>query len=89
MIPTEGVVDSGGHGEPPVRQETVVCAIDLGSRNLKAVVARVSGDAIVTRLLDKVRLDLGEHLDENGGSFSEAKIAEIRDALDAVAASGA
>ena len=88
MVPTEGVVDSGGHAEPPVRPETVVCAIDLGSRNLKAVVGRVSGGAIVTRLLDKVRLDLGEHLEENRGSFSEAKIVEIRHALDAAAARG-
>ena len=88
MIPTEGMIDSGGCGEPPVRRETVVCAIDLGSRNLKAVVGRVSGDAIVTRLLDKARLDLGEHLDENEGLFSEAKIAEILDALHALAARG-
>ena len=69
-------------------QGTVVCAIDLGSRNFKAVVGRVSGGAIVTRLLDKVRLDLGEHLAENRGSVSEAKIAEILDALDALAARG-
>ena len=88
MVPTQRVLDSGGHAEPPERRETVVCAIDLGSRNLKAVVGRVSGGEIVTRLLDKVRLDLGEHLDENGCSFSEAKIAEVRDALDAVAARG-
>ena len=88
MVRTEGVRDCGGHAGPPDRQGTVVCAIDLGSRNFKAVVGRVSGGAIVTRLLDKVRLDLGEHLAENRGSVSEAKIAEILDALDALAARG-
>ena len=88
MVRTEGVRDCGGHAGPPDRQGTVVCAIDLGSRNFKAVVGRVSGGAIVTRLLDKVRLDLGEHLAENRGSVSEAKIAEILDALDVLAARG-
>ena len=88
MTPTQGEADSGGQAEPPVRSEVVVCAIDLGSRNLKAVVGRVSGGAIVTRPLEKVRLDLGEHLEEHRGSFSEAKIAEIRDALEAVAVRG-
>ena len=85
---TEGVPDSGGHAEPPDRQGAVVCAIDLGSRNFKAVVGRISGGAIVTRLLDKARLDLGEHVAENRGSVSEAKIAEILEALDALAARG-
>ena len=88
MAPTEGVLDSEGHAEPLDRQGTVVCAIDLGSRNFKAVVGRISGGAIVTRLLDKVRLDLGEHLAENRGSVSETKIAEILDALDALVARG-
>ena len=87
-MPTEGVLDSGEFAERSDPPETTVCAIDLGSRNLKAVVGRVSGSAIVTRLLDKVRLDLGEHLEENRGSFSEAKIAEILDALHALAARG-
>ena len=88
MVRTEGVRDCGGNAVPPDRQGPVVCAIDLGSRNFKAVVGRVSGGAIVTRLLDKVRLDLGEHLAENRGSVSEAKIAEILDALDALVALG-
>ncbi len=77
-----------GHAELPDHQGTTVCAIDLGSRNFKAVVGRLSGGAIVTRLLDKVRLDLGEHLAENRGSISAAKIAEILAALDALAARG-
>ena len=88
MVPTEGMLDSGGRAESPDDRETVVCAIDLGSRNLKAVVGRVSGGAIVTHLLEKVRLDLGEHLEENGGFLSEAKVAEILDALEALAARG-
>ena len=77
-----------GLAELPDDQGTTVCAIDLGSRNFKAVVGRLSGGAIVTRLLDKVRLDLGEHLVENRGSISEAKIADILAALDALAARG-
>ena len=88
MVQTEGVLDSGGHAEPPDRQGAVVCAIDLGSRNFKAVVGRVSGGALVTRLLGKARLDLGEHVAENRGSVSEAKLAEILEALDALADRG-
>ena len=88
MVPTEGELDFGERADSSDRPGTAVCAIDLGSRNFKAVVGRVSGGAIVTRLLDKVRLDLGEHLAENRGSVSEAKIAEILDALDALAARG-
>ena len=88
MVPTEEELDFGGRADSSDRPGRTVCAIDLGSRNFKAVVGRVSGGAIVTRLLDKVRLDLGEHLGENCGSVSEAKIAEILDALDALAARG-
>ena len=88
MVAAGGKLDSGRHADPPDRPGTMVCAIDLGSRNFKAVVGRVSGGAIVTRLLDKVRMDLGEHLARNRGSVSEAKIAEILDALDALAARG-
>ena len=78
----------GGDGGPPDRPGTTVCAIDLGSRNFKAVVGRVSGGAIVTRLLDKVPVNLGAHLAENRGSISRTKIAEILDALNALAARG-
>ena len=88
MIPTEGELDFGERADSSDRPGTTVCAIDLGSRNFKAIVGRVSGGAIVTRLFDKVRLDLGEHLAENRGSVSEAKIAEILDALEAFAARG-
>lgn len=88
MVPTEGELDFGERADWSDLPGTAVCAIDLGSRNFKAVVGRVSGGAIFTRLLDKVRLDLGEHLAENRGSVSEAKVAEILDALDALAARG-
>ena len=81
-------LDPGGDGDPPDRPGTMVCAIDLGSRNFKAVVGRVSGGAIVTRLLDKVPVNLGAHLAENRGSISSTKIAEILDALNALAARG-
>ena len=88
MVPEGGALHRRGHAEPPDGAGTTVCAIDLGSRNFKAVVGRTSNGEIVTRLLDKVRLDLGEHLEENRGFFSEAKIAEILDALAALAARG-
>ena len=68
--------------------DTTLCAIDLGSRNLKAVVGRISSDGIATRLLGKVRVDLGEHLAQNRGLFLPAKIAELVDALQSLAARG-
>ena len=77
-----------GYDVPSVRPETAVCAIDLGSRNFKAVVGRIAGGAVVARLLDKVRMDLGEHLAENCGFVSEAMIAEIRESVDTLAARG-
>jgi len=80
--------DSAEQGAAPDHPGTAVCAIDLGSRNIKAVVGRISSGAISTRLLGKVRVDLGEHLAENLGSISGAKIAEILDALDSLAARG-
>ena len=86
--PRGDAFDRRGRIDPPDGPGTTVCAIDLGSRNFKAVVGRIEGSAIVTRLLDKVRMDLGEHLAENRGSFSEAKISEILDALDSLAARG-
>ena len=81
-------LDSGGQAAPPDCTGMAVCAIDLGSRNIKAVVGRISSGAIFTRLLGKVRMDLGQHLAENRGSISKAKIAEILDALDSLAARG-
>ena len=80
--------DAGGRADRPDCPGAVVCAIDLGSRNFKAVVGRIAGGAIVARPLDKVRMELGEHLAENRGSISEAMIARIMDALDALAAGG-
>ena len=60
---------SAEQGAAPDHPGTAVCAIDLGSRNIKAVVGRISSGAISTRLLGKVRVDLGEHLAENLGSI--------------------
>ena len=88
MVPTEAGFDSAGCAEPTDRQGMTVCAIDLGSRNFKAVVGRIAGGAIATQLLGKARVDLGEHLTENCGFVSKAKIAELLDTLDALAARG-
>lgn len=81
-------LDPGGHAGLPDLPGTTVCAIDLGSRNFKAVVGRISNGAVVTRLVGKMRLDLGEHLAQNRGFISQAKIAEILDALSTLAARG-
>ena len=68
--------------------DTTVCAIDLGSRNVKAVLGRISSDGIATRLLGKMRVDLGEHLARNRGLVLPAKIAEVLDSLHSLAARG-
>ena len=80
--------ERGESVELPGLEGSTVCAIDLGSRNFKAVVGRIADGAVVTQLLAKARVDLGKHLTENHGFVSKAKIAEIVDALEALAARG-
>ena len=79
---------AGGRAGRPDCPGTMVCAIDLGSRNFKAVVGRLADGAISARFLGKVRVNLGEHLVENRGSISKAKINEILDALEQLSAQG-
>ena len=88
MVSGDAELGPGGNVDSPDRPEAAVCAIDLGSRNFKAVVGRMAHGAIVTRLLGKVRVDLGEHLAENRGAISNAMIAEILDALEQLSARG-
>ena len=88
MFSGDAELAPGGNVDSPDRPETAVCAIDLGSRNFKAVVGRIADGAIVTRNLGKVRVDLGEHLAEHQGSLAKSKIAEILGALDALSARG-
>ena len=88
MVAVEDGSDAGRGADRPDYPGAVVCAIDLGSRNFKAVVGRLSSGAIVARLLGKVRVNLGEHLVENRGSISKAKIGEILDALELLSARG-
>ena len=88
MVSGDAELGPGGNVDSPDRPEAAVCAIDLGSRNFKAVVGRIADGAIVTRLLGKVRVDLGEHLAENRGFLSKAKIGEILDALEQLSARG-
>ena len=87
-VPGEHELDPEAGVELPGHPGTTVCAIDLGSRNFKAVVGRISNGEVVTRLLDKVRVDLGEHLAQNRDFISKAKTAEIVDALGSLAARG-
>ena len=85
-VPHEVAVDpERGVGASDL-QEEIVCAIDLGSRNFKAVAGRVSNGALVTWLLDKRRVELGEHLAGNDGVISQAKIAGVVEALEALVA---
>ena len=88
MVSGDAELGPGGNVDSPDRPETAVCAIDLGSRNFKAVVGRIAHGAIVTRNLGKVRVDLGEHLAQHQGSLAQSKIAEILGALDALSARG-
>ena len=77
-----------GEGVLHAIADTTLCAIDLGSRNFKAVVGRISNDGIATRLLGKVRVDLGEHLAHNRGVVLPGKIDELVEALQALALRG-
>ena len=88
MVPTEREFGSAGYADRPDRHGATVCAIDLGSRNFKAVVGRFANGALVAQSLAKVRMDLGEHLSENGGFLSQAKIAEILDVLEQLSGQG-
>ena len=87
-IGSEDEIDLKHEVGPPDPSGATVCAIDLGSRNFKAVAGRLSSGTLVTWLLGKVRVDLGEHLAENDGAISQAKLAEIVEALAALAARG-
>ena len=88
MVPGDNELAPGVRAEVVGQPATTVCAVDLGSRNVKAVVGRASSRGIATRLLGKVRVNLGEHLAENHGFLSGAKIAEVLDALTSLAARG-
>ncbi len=69
----------------PVKTDTSrkrVCALDLGSRNFKAVIGFRNGGSVVWRLLCKHTIQLGKEIADNGGVIGSAKLAEVRDALE-------
>ncbi len=71
----------------PVKTDTSrkrVCALDLGSRNFKAVLGFRNGGSVVWRLLSKHTMHLGKEIADNGGVIGSAKLAEVRDALEAL-----
>ena len=71
----------------PVKTDTSrqrVCALDLGSRNFKAVIGFRNGGSVVSRLLCKHTMHLGKEIADNGGVIGSAKLAEVRDALEAL-----
>ena len=88
MVAVEHGSDAGRPAARSDGPEAVVCAIDLGSRNIKAVVGRLEEGAIVARRLGKVQVNLGEHLIENRGFISRTKIGEIVEALEQLSARG-
>lgn len=58
-----------------------VVALDLGSRNFKAVLGELQDRCIVTRLLDKRLVGLGADVAANQGIISEETLARARTAL--------
>lgn len=58
-----------------------ICALDLGSRNFKAVLGEVRDGEIRTRLLAKETLDLRSEIARHDGVIGEAKLAQVRACL--------
>jgi exopolyphosphatase/guanosine-5'-triphosphate,3'-diphosphate pyrophosphatase len=59
----------------------VVCAIDVGSKNLKLESGYRELGRIVTRRMRKVTLNLGEEVRASGGVIREHKLLELRSVL--------
>ena len=59
----------------------VVCALDLGSKNLKLVSGYQIDGRLHTKLVDKITLHLGIEVNESGGFIRPEKLAEIETAL--------
>jgi len=58
-----------------------IAAVDLGSRNFKAVIGEVQGERVVTRLLGKRLVGLGKDVAGHGGLISRDTLAQARKAL--------
>ena len=58
-----------------------ICAIDIGSKNVKLVIGEYDDGQIRTRLLTKETLQLGADIPENDGRIGSQKLADLREIL--------
>lgn len=66
-----------------------ICAVDIGSKNVKLVIGGNEDGHIRTRLLTKETLQLGADIQENGGRIGSQKLADLREVLSRFAETGA
>ena len=67
----------------------LICAIDIGSKNIKLVVGGNDDGDVWARLWTKETLQLGADIRENEGRIGSQKLAELRDVLSRFAEMGA
>ena len=75
----------------PRRRQTPtdpICAVDIGSKNVKLVIGENHDGHIRTRLLTKQTLQLGADVRENEGRIGSQKLADLRDVLSQFAEMG-
>jgi exopolyphosphatase/guanosine-5'-triphosphate,3'-diphosphate pyrophosphatase len=58
-----------------------ICAIDVGSKNLKLVIGERIDGAVVSRLVSKATLDLGKEVARSQGLIGQEKLIELRQVL--------
>ncbi|MDJ0958797.1 MAG: hypothetical protein QNI91_18160 [Arenicellales bacterium] len=66
-----------------------ICAIDIGSKNVKLVIGEYDDGHISTRPLTKETLQLGADIQENEGRIGTQKLADLREVLSQFAEMGA
>ena len=74
---TWGVAASYRHKLPNDK----ICAVDVGSKNIKLVIGEYDDGHISTRLLTKETLQLGADIRENEGRIGTQKLADLREVL--------
>jgi exopolyphosphatase/pppGpp-phosphohydrolase len=67
----------------------LICAIDIGSKNVKLVIGGNDDGHIWTRLWTKATLQLGADIRENEGRLGSQKLADLREVLSRFAEMGA
>jgi exopolyphosphatase/pppGpp-phosphohydrolase len=66
-----------------------ICAVDIGSKNVKLVIGGNEDGHVRTRLLTKETLQLGVDIQENDGRIGSRKLADLREVLSRFAEMGA